>query len=29
LFTSPRALRLLNRMGGTMLAGAAVAVAAK
>jgi len=29
LFTSPRALRLLNRTGGTMLAGAAVAVAAK
>ena len=29
LFASPRALRLLNRMGGTMLAGAAVAVAAK
>ena len=29
LFTSPRAMRLLNRTGGTMLAGAAVAVAAK
>jgi threonine/homoserine/homoserine lactone efflux protein len=29
LFTSPRAMRLLNRTGGTMLAGAAVAVATK
>jgi threonine/homoserine/homoserine lactone efflux protein len=29
LFTSPRAMKLLNRTGGTMLAGAAVAVAAK
>jgi threonine/homoserine/homoserine lactone efflux protein len=29
LFTSPRAMRLLNRTGGTMLAGAAIAVAAK
>ena len=29
LFTSPRAMRLLNRTGGTMLAGAAVAVVAK
>jgi threonine/homoserine/homoserine lactone efflux protein len=29
LFTSPRTMRLLNRTGGTMLAGAAVAVAAK
>lgn len=29
LFRSPRALRLLNRTGGTMIAGAAVAVAAK
>jgi threonine/homoserine/homoserine lactone efflux protein len=29
LFASPRAMRLLNRTGGTMLAGAAVAVAAK
>jgi threonine/homoserine/homoserine lactone efflux protein len=29
LFCSPRAMRLLNRAGGTMMAGAAVAVAAK
>ena len=29
LFTSARAMRLLNRTGGTMLAGAAVAVATK
>jgi threonine/homoserine/homoserine lactone efflux protein len=29
LFRSPRALRLLNRAGGTMMAGAAVAVATK
>jgi threonine/homoserine/homoserine lactone efflux protein len=29
LFTSSRAMRLLNRTGGTMLAGAAIAVAAK
>ncbi len=29
LYTSPRAMRMLNRAGGTMLAGAAVAVAAK
>ena len=29
LFRSPRAMRLLNRAGGTMMAGAAVAVAAK
>ncbi len=29
LFRSPRALRLLNRTGGTVIAGAAVAVAAK
>jgi threonine/homoserine/homoserine lactone efflux protein len=29
LFTSPRAMRLLNRTGGTILAGAAVAVATK
>jgi hypothetical protein len=27
--TSPSTMRLLNRTGGTMLAGAAVAVAAK
>jgi threonine/homoserine/homoserine lactone efflux protein len=29
LFRSPRAMRLLNRAGGTMMAGAAVAVATK
>jgi threonine/homoserine/homoserine lactone efflux protein len=29
LFRSTRAMRLLNRAGGTMMAGAAVAVAAK
>ena len=29
LFRSPRAMRLLNRTGGTMMAGAAVAVATK
>jgi threonine/homoserine/homoserine lactone efflux protein len=29
MFTSTRAMRILNRTGGTMLAGAAVAVAAK
>jgi threonine/homoserine/homoserine lactone efflux protein len=29
LFRSTRAMRLLNRAGGTMIAGAAVAVAAK
>jgi threonine/homoserine/homoserine lactone efflux protein len=29
LFRSPRAMRLLNRVGGTMMAGAAVAVATK
>jgi len=29
LFRSPRAMRLLNRAGGTMIAGAAVAVATK
>jgi threonine/homoserine/homoserine lactone efflux protein len=29
LFRSPRAMRLFNRAGGTMMAGAAVAVATK
>jgi threonine/homoserine/homoserine lactone efflux protein len=29
LFRSPRAMRMLNRVGGTMMAGAAVAVATK
>jgi threonine/homoserine/homoserine lactone efflux protein len=29
MFANPRAMQLLNRTGGTMLAGAALAVAAK
>jgi threonine/homoserine/homoserine lactone efflux protein len=29
LFTSPRAVRLFNRTGGTLMAGAAIAVATK